>query len=178
MPIFCAPMCAGTWCPYFQELWQLRLAKARWLLASLAVAILTLPSLVHNCLELSCFQTGHANTEKLCRTFKIAIVDLKAGQLHKVKCTSCHLLCLGLFAWQPPWLSDVSWMHPHVQFMRWHWSQVEGLYPIWHHFGGRMPLCWSRRRIYLMHTVHLSVLEVFAGKLRLPYSYRPLLIIS
>ena len=46
-------------------------------------------------LNLSRFQTGHANIEELRRTFENAIVDLKAGvQLCKAKCASCHLLCL------------------------------------------------------------------------------------
>ena len=46
-------------------------------------------------LNLSRFQTGHANIEDLRRTFENATVDLKAGvQLCKTKCASCHLLCL------------------------------------------------------------------------------------
>jgi hypothetical protein len=46
-------------------------------------------------LNLSRFQTGHANIEDLRRTFESAIVDLKAGvQLCKTKCASCHLLCV------------------------------------------------------------------------------------
>lgn len=46
-------------------------------------------------LNLSRFQTGHANIEELRRTFDAAIVDLKASvQLCKAKCFMCHLLCV------------------------------------------------------------------------------------
>jgi hypothetical protein len=46
-------------------------------------------------LNLSRFQTSHANIEELRRTFESATVDLKAGvQLCKAKCASCHLLCV------------------------------------------------------------------------------------
>jgi hypothetical protein len=46
-------------------------------------------------LNLSRFQTGHANIEDLRRNFESATVDLKAGvKLCMMKCASCHLLCV------------------------------------------------------------------------------------
>jgi hypothetical protein len=46
-------------------------------------------------LNLSRFQTSHANIEDLRREFESATVDLKAGvKLCMGKCASCHLLCV------------------------------------------------------------------------------------
>lgn len=45
-------------------------------------------------LNLSRFQSGHANIDTLRRTFETAKVDLKAGvQLCKTQCSECQLLC-------------------------------------------------------------------------------------
>lgn len=45
--------------------------------------------------NLARFKTGHANIEALRRTFETAIIDLRANvQLCRMKCDSCHLLCL------------------------------------------------------------------------------------